>query len=600
MQLKRFSSIQKKILFYLSVLFLLGILTAGWITSRSSAQLLTDEVRQGLQVRSRYMVNALHSFIKELEDSLFYLSCDINVQTFVSQEFTDEIQRYEAYKKFDAAMKSVVLPKKHCTSYLYLSENNYFYSTDPLNTQTNVVKSPLAVRRQSYLEPRIQAFYVMDDFHALSRASDDIVLAVGLTMSADQLPKRYENQLAISVSAAYFDELFQSGENRDDDFVLLVNEKNEILYDNIGLTKGQRILLSQYLRETSSENQLPQLEFDGRKYFVCQCQLEDTPWRLLAASDIERSLKGIKTMNLIAVCTFFVVFLITLGVLRVILKKFIAPINELRQAMKSVERGELTRFSAIRNNDEIGELSASFNLMLKKLNIMINQVYKSRLYQREAELYALQGQINPHFLYNVLGTISSLAQMHRYKDIRKASSILASLFRYSVDSDAYSLVSFQDELQYAQNYIALQRLRFEEKLNVCYQIDPAVTELFTLKLIFQPLIENCIQHGMAQVENEPLNICVSAERESDCVRIVITNNGTIEPKRLAEIRENLNGGLSDDFSSIRTHASIGIYNVNSRIRLSFGNEYGLQLDAKNNLTSAILRLPIKQKKEMEP
>ena len=252
------------------------------------------------------------------------------------------------------------------------------------------------------------------------------------------------------------------------------------------------------------------------------------------------------------------------------------PINELTAVISGYERS--TSASRLPLQDYEHEHPASDNSgSSSEIDYLINKVYDIRLKQKEAELNSLQNQINPHFLYNTLESIRGAALYNGIHEIAAMSKALSLLFRYSISEKA--LVSIREELQHLENYMSIQNFRYENRFELVCNIPPELYSYQILKLTLQPLIENSIKHGLEMKLGKGI-IKIDILSMDKNIRIEISDNGLGMPVRKIE---ELNRSLArDEFykTGIENNDSsgtgIGVKNVNSRIKLYFGEQYGLK------------------------
>ncbi|MFC6549764.1 sensor histidine kinase [Cohnella cellulosilytica] len=234
--------------------------------------------------------------------------------------------------------------------------------------------------------------------------------------------------------------------------------------------------------------------------------------------------------------------------------------------------------------DEIAGLGQGFYRLVADLNETKNRIHQVELMKREAEFDAMKSKIKPHFLYNALESVRMLAVVN--KDLGTAEMIkaLGHLFRYII-SDQKGRTTLADELAYLTSYIKLQKLRYEERLDVRIDVPEALQDVGILKLVLQPLVENAIEHGINR-RRGARRIAITAREDGEDVLIRIWDEGAgIEPERLAEIQRNL-----DDPSTDKDH--IGLINVHRRLRLHFGEGCGLAIDSEpDSYTSVTARIP---------
>ena len=251
-------------------------------------------------------------------------------------------------------------------------------------------------------------------------------------------------------------------------------------------------------------------------------------------------------------------------------KSFTKPITDLVTVTDRVSHGDLAARSDNDSTDEVGELSKSMNQMIEKINELLSQITKEQIRIREAELELLQLQINPHFLYNTLDTIIWLAEGGDEKRVVGMVKSLSAFFRTSL-SRGRDIITIREELLHAKSYLEIQQFRYQDILD--YEIDvPEEFNEYTIpKITIQPLIENALYHGIKNKRGGG-RIVIKGFREGDDLVISVSDDGIgMTKERLDEVTAGLTRKQPED------SAIYGLYNVNERIRLKFGDKYGITL-----------------------
>ena len=241
--------------------------------------------------------------------------------------------------------------------------------------------------------------------------------------------------------------------------------------------------------------------------------------------------------------------------------------------MNSAERGELNvRFNVEEYYGEIVQLGTGFNSMMNKIENLLKLVYTEQQQKRKAEIQSLQAQIKPHFLYNTLDTIRWMAEDHDASDISKLVTALTTLFRISL-SKGKDIINLEQELEHVRSYLYIQKERYEDKLNYTIVCDPALYCCEITKLVLQPLVENAIYHGIKQ-KKEGGHIRIEVKKDDEKkgpLRICISDTGAGMSEKECQ---RINKALAD-YSAREYTEGYGLFNVNNRIRLTYGNDYGL-------------------------
>ena len=251
--------------------------------------------------------------------------------------------------------------------------------------------------------------------------------------------------------------------------------------------------------------------------------------------------------------------------------------------------GKLAPIPRSSGTKETDMLYDKFNEMVEKIEVLLTQIGEENQLKRRAELHALQAQINPHFLYNTLDSINAMAILNDNYMISDMTTSLGHLLRLSVDQEG-EFISIEDEVNHVKAYLAIQQVRYNDKFFAEFDIEPEIIKCTVVKLILQPLVENSIYHGI-ELKNGKGKIKIKIYPDSLNIKIEITDDGIgMEPGMLTQINKALDKGVKP-----QNHRSIGIYNVNERIKLYYGSEYGITFTSTLGIgTTAVVTIPKKE------
>ncbi|WP_068778465.1 cache domain-containing sensor histidine kinase [Paenibacillus sp. GM2] len=254
-------------------------------------------------------------------------------------------------------------------------------------------------------------------------------------------------------------------------------------------------------------------------------------------------------------------------------------IERLLSQIRKVERGDFQVSVKPMGHDEIGQLSFAFNKMASKIENLIEDVYVKEISMKEAELNTLQAQINPHFLYNTLASISSLALKEGGTQVYKMVSYLAKYYRVSLNKGK-RIILIHQEIELVKNYISIQEIRFRGMLHMHYDLDEQLFKYKTIKLILQPFIENCIHHAIC--DESGINIIVKVYSDGNDIVFQIIDDGAGMSSRHVE----------EAFQKANNLSGYGIKNVNDRLQLTYGERYGVSIFSRIGIgTTVTLRIP---------
>jgi two-component system sensor histidine kinase YesM len=250
------------------------------------------------------------------------------------------------------------------------------------------------------------------------------------------------------------------------------------------------------------------------------------------------------------------------------------PLTTLRQLMRKVEYGDFNvSYQSLSGNVEISLVGRAFNKMNKKIDELINQVLEIRFKQKEAEINNLKLQIRPHFLFNNLEAIRALAEIGDRKQIVEITSALGGMLRYSLNKQN-TTVRISEEITQIKNYLKIEQIRSGDNLHVEYSLDENLLNCYTIPILLQPVVENCILHGFDQILGAK-KVNISVRLIDDDILIEIQDNGV---GMTADNLTKLNAYLTDEISELQFgNFGIGLKNLNSRIQLEYGTSYGLSI-----------------------
>lgn len=249
-----------------------------------------------------------------------------------------------------------------------------------------------------------------------------------------------------------------------------------------------------YLRDWGS--QLRKIE--GKKELVVYRAVSFCGWKVIFS--IDYALLQKENMTIRNIILVLGVFLLAGAIYLAVhfSKKVSAPVQILCNSMKEVEEGNLEIAIRLRSMQEFNRLAASFNRMVEQIRLLMDNIYEVQQKKRQAELNALQAQINPHFLYNTLDSLRWLAKIHHIDEIAKIISALENLLRASI-SKTSDLIPISEEIENVRNYLAIQSFRYGNNFSVTFSVDPSVTGYLTPRFILQPIVENAIYHGVGNM-----------------------------------------------------------------------------------------------------
>ena len=366
-------------------------------------------------------------------------------------------------------------------------------------------------------------------------------------------------------------------------YIYLIDSNGEIIYH-----PRQQLIYSNLIQENTKEsanyedgNHIE--EFLGEKRIITVKTVGYTGWKIVGVKPMTELSKNYIQVGVFAVFILIAVIFILVAVNIFVSTRITSPIRALEKSVKDLEDGIADVEISVKGSHEIKHLGKAIKSMVNNMRKLMNDIVIEQEAKRKSELNVLQSQINPHFLYNTLDSIVWMIENEKYDGAIVMVTALARLFRISL-SKGENIITLRDELEHAKNYLTIQNIRYKNKFDYYIEAEESILDLACIKLIIQPLIENAIYHGMEFMYGDG-EILVKAYTNNETLYIDIIDNGLGMPE------EAVNKLLSNDNYS-KKGSGIGLKNVNERIKLYFGEIYGLEIFSEPDEGTTIrIRIP---------
>lgn len=491
-----------------------------------------DKYAKGKVTRADYLTSIKASLI-----SKFYMD--------------DQIARYAFYMTGDES------------ACCYSGKNGYSY--EDYMTYVQPVVDEVMQKDSDYVEVYIidNQIYLMRNLYTVKDYKKYGTLVVGINRSSlfQKIPLEESQNIRISVNGEA--EYLTKGKHADE-----ADEKKENVYDqlvqvNRGLTMGQRV------------TGITDRNYAGYAFYAATDNYELSIYYLM---DEKELYSGIAHLNVIVVITLAAMACLMLLTYFYLSRQIEHPLKRLMDASKEIKDG---KFGSVIDgeqmpNMEFDSLVSSFNAMSLQVKHLFDTVYMEKMATKDAQIAALQAQINPHFLNDTLEMMNWQARMNNDIEVCKMIESLGTVLDSSMNRRNDRLVRLADELRCGDAFLYIMSMRFGQRLKVERNIDESLQQIYVPQLILQPLLENAIKHGIEKVSSG--TIWLEIYRDGANVNIDVINTGKpLTETELVRIQKIIAGTCRLDKSEPGVHTSIGIYNVNKRISLIFGAEYGLKV-----------------------
>lgn len=489
-----------------------------------------DKYAKGKVTRADYLTSIKASLI-----SKFYMD--------------DQIARYAFYMTGDEA------------ACCYSGKNGYSY--EDYMTYVQPVVDEVMQKDSDYVEVYIidNQIYLMRNLYTVKDYKKYGTLVVGINRSSlfQKIPLEESQNIRISVNGGT--EYLTKGKHADEEDEKKENVYEQLVQVNKGLTMGQRV------------TGITDRNYAGYAFYAATDNYELSIYYLM---DEKELYSGIEHLNVIVVITLVAMACLMLLTYFYLSYHIEHPLKRLMDASMEIKDG---KFGSVIDgekmpNMEFDSLVSSFNAMSLQVKHLFDTVYMEKMATKDAQIAALQAQINPHFLNNTLEMMNWQARMNNDIEVCKMIESLGTVLDSSMNRKNDRLVRLADELRCADAFLYIMSMRFGQRLKVERNIDESLQQIYVPQLILQPLLENAIKHGIEKVSSG--TIWLEIYRQKNNVNIDVINTGkALSEKELVRIQQIIAGTYRLDKAEPGVHTSIGIYNVNKRIGLIFGAEYGL-------------------------
>ena len=577
------TSIRQRLMILMICLTTLPVMTLTWIATNNTKNSVEKEIISANNSRMMWADQYLSELIQQI-DTLFY-SLQINQQLMDSlvEDSGDIGVQLKTKDYIRDALTSVFYAnsRKIDDLTLYNHSDKRAFLTSYTNTGT---KYSLDIQRGIW--SRILGKPVKMYF---KQSGNGINAIHGIYDFPD---RNLIGGISVRINAQVWKEVSNILKSEPESSVFLLNDEGELLSGSNKIDESSEI--REQLRKMDFKNSNLEFRKTGRYLYFMErigegqlTVVKVIPVEMVSESASATVTAGLWTGVVFAVLSIILSIFVSLKISR--------PIVSLAKTMRTAHIGDFQK-KPVKSSDEIGLLEHGYNSMMQRIKELIENEYRKNIELKNAQLVALQAQINPHFLNNTLHLIGGMALAKNVPEIYKIARTIGDLLRYSISSDG-DMVLMEDEINHMKNYIFIQENRFAGRCTVDLHTDEAVPGNKLPKFTLQPIVENAFEHGLQRKEGK-WRIEIRMKRIGKRIAIMVKDNGGgIEENCLMQVRAELTGGLSgmSERNGPDGHGKrhgIGLRNVNARLKLHFGNQYGARIFSKSGEgTVVVLTLP---------
>ncbi len=558
--------IQKKMLMLLLIASIIPLLIVTIYGSIDSRNRLREQAEEDLQNMTQRLSAGVDSIITPIEQISSLIYTDSKLQAQINHNYVSDMEYINAYNEFSGKLSGFLVANGNIDR-LTIYTDNATLGSDGFFIRPKGSDFPFPAEKSASHVSVIRCIP--------SRGKDGERLVVFARPLNYGYQVSYDNFLMISVRESVFSAFLPDAPGV---WAVVTDSAGTIM------SATQKAQITQNVGSICAalDNYAGGAPFlatiDGEEHIVT-CDTLANGWRSISAI----SCKNVYADSLITTSRTLLIFgaciLISCLLILLISRYFTQRFQSLMRQVEKIENNDFSVTTLETSTDEIGKLAASMNKMAAALDNAINDVYLKEIQQKNTQLQLLQSQINPHLLYNSLSSISSMALRKGNTELGEFTNHLSQFYRLSL-SKGQQYISIQKEIELTQHYIAIQMTRFPGMFEFIWEIDETLLECVTPKLILQPFVENVVNHAVKS-STEPVFVVLQVAQEGDDLICTISDNGAGIPPE-----------IFDDILDPKKSPGYGLVNVNERIRLCFGAEYGVTLESQENIgTTARIILP---------
>jgi len=404
------------------------------------------------------------------------------------------------------------------------------------------------------------------------------------------------------LTSDFFEEMYDKNLDKENSCLIVIDKQNQLLFNENGSFFKKRgfedldLLMQTLTNNTEEEEGYFSFILNKESMFCAYMSIPSIGshiYQIVSTENLIEEANKVKrfvSLGVIGIVT--VLSLITYAILRMLLNK----LNIIVGTMRKVQEGDLHVDIPVYGVDEIGELAYHYRKMLAKINELISIVVRKQTAEKDAQIRALQSQINAHFIYNVLESIRMMAEIKGEDEISDIIASLGRLLRYSMKWNK-QYVLLEEEIEYVKDYIILMNARYYSKIRLIIDVEDRLMKAEVFKMLLQPVVENAVLHGIQSKGGDGVISIKAAVVEDDMLIITVQDDGIgMNKEKLDKLKETIEFNQGENVSYKRENG-LGLKNINERIRLFYGNKYGLDICSEENKYTKVT-LKLKYRREM--
>ena len=568
-------SIKTKLMLIAVIFIVYPVLIIGYFGYRNYADTMREKAIREMQNSAKELTNLLSDRMTKLSLYSIQMLYDNTIYN-VGRRLSDGGMNYIAENEF--------------TNYL---QSNLFLKSEINEILVRFSKSNTVYQVNKSLGSTTDSYSHIDDLYAWARkgngkpvwyVSDENGRVTGIYIAKiiydiNEI-KQEAGLLIFKVSDQYLSEILNNYISNSKQNISLLSSSGQEVYSYKPYEVNFGMSLDSFIKTTPNAR-VKEVNAGNDIVYCLYDTIQPDDWKLVMAISSNVLLKDVREIAKLILILCAATLPICIILVNFFYMDIVKPLNLLIKRMRQVEKGSIGITIEKERYDEFGYVYSTFNKMSLEIKNLINTVYKKQIATKDAEIKALQAQINPHFLYNTLDSINWKAKINGVNEISEMVSALSSIIEANLNRNNENYVTLGKEIEYINNYYLLLQKRFGKKISLVTKIDEGIMECTIPKLIIQPIIENAVYHGLEmKVGNGIVDLTIT--RDEGKIFINVHDDGIgIDEITLHRLQQSLSKSLdSDAGSDIAVVSSIGIINVHKRIRLLYGEAYGLTISSR--------------------
>lgn len=538
--------------------------------------------------------NYVNTLMNQVEDQLKVLteniekeanavSYNLYIQDYII--FDNPMQRLEIYPMACNTVDYVRSLNDNINDiYIICRQDKIFTTSRDLKTNAiETLNKKYDFKGQNFIKPIYTS--IVKENNDLSSNIAYIMPVFSIKSSVDYLEKI--GVTIFFIETTFFHDIVSNLSITKNSIFMILDSENNIIAGNNELKSGEHYEISQM-----------EDKYGKGKVIVQTRTMNNTGWQIVSIIPTDELTADMLPLRSFGILIIFIITLVLLFFTLLFGYSITNPISKLAESMSHIGEKDIEWRLPVEVDNEIGVIAHDINKMLDKIEDMTRRIfsnqsmlYEAELAKKQAQISALQSQITPHFLYNTLNCISGIAMANGIMEIANICAAVSRIFRYSAKEA--DIVYVKEEIECVKDYLNIMIIRYPYKFNITYDIEESVLDLKTFKMMLQPLVENAIYHGLEPKKGKG-NLLISGRIISnDLLRFEINDDGIgINKDSLEQLKKYLDCSIDTWGAYPDDKRSIGLLNINKRIKLMWGENYGIQLESGENIgTKVILDVP---------